>query len=144
MDKKRKVINYGYRWVRFIFILPIIGAIFEFFAEDSKLANSFLYLFIFIGLYLLFWMARRLQHDDECFYIIRGKKEKAIHYSRIVSVKRSRSKVNGGRFWILKYTDDLEKKRTCWFFSSFDKEFHESVRKVNPEVIIWTHPFFNH
>ena len=141
---KRKTINYGYRWVRFIFILPIIGAIFEFFSEDSKLAYSILYLLIFIGLYLLFWMARRLKHDDENFYIMRGSKEKVVHFSKIISIKRSKTKVNSERFWILRYKDDLEKERTVWYFASFTKEFRESVQKVNPDVIIWTHPHFNH
>ena len=78
------------------------------------------------------------------YSINRSINEKKIPFSVIISIKKSNTKVNGSRFWKLVYLDKLKKERTCRFFSDFNKEFRQSVKIVNPDVVIWTHPHFNH
>lgn len=142
--EEKKTITFGKAWLRYL-VIPVIAVfIFGILVGDFKDGWTFVLLFISIGLFLLLKRSRKLKHDNEHFYIIHGKKEKAIHYCNIISIKRSRSKVNGGRYWILKYKNDEEKVKSCRFFSSFDGEFHRSVRTINSDVVIWEHPFFGH
>lgn len=142
--EESKIISYGYTWMRYLFIPLILVFTFGILVGDFKDGWTFVLLFISFGLFLFFKKARKLKHDDEYFYIIHDKKAKAIHFTNIISIKKSRSKVNGSRYWILKYKTEEEKVKSCWFFSSFDGEFHRSVRTINPDVVIWEHPFFNH
>lgn len=142
---EKKTITFGKAWLRYLLVPFILVFVFGIFAGDFNDGWTFVFLFISIGLFLLIKRARKLKHDDEYFYIIRDKKEKAIHFSQIISIKKSRSKVNGSRYWILRYKiEGADKIKKCRFFSSFDGEFHRAVRKVNPDVVIWTHPHFNH
>lgn len=142
--EKPKVVTYGYRWVRFILIPLIIFALIGLFEFGENWARDLLILIVLLFLYFLFWRSRRLKHDSENLYIINGNKTKVVPFTSIISIKRSRTKINGSRFWILKYTNDLEETRTIRYSTSFTKEFRDSVMKANPDVVIWTHPFFNH
>lgn len=143
--QEKKTITFGKAWLRYLLIPFILVFIFGIFVGDFKDGWTFVLLFISIGLFLWIKRARKLKHDDTYFYIIHGKKEKAIHFSNITSIKKSKAKVNGSRYWILRYKlEDEVKVKKCRFFSSFDGKFHGAVRKVNPEVVIWTHPHFNH
>ncbi|MBT3801616.1 MAG: hypothetical protein HOG05_10745 [Bacteroidetes bacterium] len=142
--KNRKTITYGIRWTRFILIPIVLGIVLEIIDTDINRFRNFIFFLICLGMFYLLSRFRRLKHDSENFYIIHGTKEKAIHFSSIISIKRSRTKVNGGRFWILTYKEQSGKEHRCRFFSSFNKEFFSQVKNVNPDVIIWTHPFFNH
>ncbi len=146
--EERKVINNGIKWVRYIFSVLAFFTFINILDTSEDRWRNIVFLMAWIGLYVLFTHARRLQYDSEHFYIIRGSKEKKIHFSNIKSIKRSRSKVNGSRFWILTYTNAKGKDRKCRFFLGWgqwsSKDFREGVRKVNPKVIIWEHPFFNH
>ncbi|PLX10431.1 MAG: hypothetical protein C0598_10435 [Marinilabiliales bacterium] len=142
--EKRKVVTYGYRWVRFIIIPLVIFALAGFFEFGENWEKNLLILIVLLFLYFLFWRSRRLQHDSENLYIIRGNKTKVVPFTSIISIKRSKTKINGSRFWILKYLNHLEETRTIRYNTSFTKEFRESVRKANPDVVIWEHPFFNH
>ena len=76
-----------------------------------------------LGLFYLLKKARKIQHDDENVYIISSINEKKIHFSAIISIKKSNTKVNGSRFWKLVYLDEMKKKRTCRYFADFTKEF---------------------
>ena len=100
---------------------------------------------ISIGLFYLLKRARRLEHDDENLYIIRDKKEKIVPFTSIISIKKSAARVNGSRFWIIRYEDDLRQKRKVRYFRDFyNKEFQNAARTANPKVVIWTHPHFAH
>lgn len=52
------------------------------------------------------------------------------------------------RYWKLTHTDNSKKEITRRYFTSntrfSNKEFNETVKATNPEVVIWNHPFFNH
>lgn len=130
--------------MRFLLIPFIFAAILQIVTGDGDRIQGAIVLLVSLGLYFLFTISRRLQYDDQNFYIIRGSNERAIHFSSIISIKKTSTKVNGERYWKMVYLDEFRIKHNCRFFSSFNKEFHTRVRTVNPDVVIWTHPFFNH
>ncbi len=142
--EKRKTITYGIRWTRFILIPVALGIVLQILDKDVHRPRNFIIFLICMGLYYLLGSSRRLKHDSQNLYIIHGSKEKMIPFSSIISIKKSRAKVNGNRFWILIYFDQAGKEHRIRFFTSFNKEFFEKVKDVNSEVVIWTHPFFNH
>ena len=130
--------------MRFIAYPLIILQILEFIYDSEGKLWDVAFFFIWIGFYLVMSRARRLQHDNENFYIIRGSDERVVPFTSIVSIKKSSTKVNGSRYWKLIYLDEFKTENKCRFFSDFNKEFHNSVKAVNPDVVIWTHPHFNH
>lgn len=142
--EERKVVTYGYRWLRFVLIPIIIVSILGLIDSIEDWEINILTLIVSLFLYFLFWRSRRMQHDSENLYVINGSKTKVIPFTSIISIKRSRTTINGSRFWILKYLNQLEETRTLRYNTSFTKEFRDSVEKANPDVVIWTHPFFNH
>ncbi|MFY0630575.1 MAG: hypothetical protein JXR05_09350 [Flavobacteriaceae bacterium] len=142
--KKREVIKSGKAWIRWLMIPIAFFAVLDIWDKPYRW-TGLIVLLISIGLFYLFKKARRLEHDDENLYIIRDKKEKVVPFISIISIKRSAAKVNGSRYWILSYRDDLDKKRKLRYFRSFyNKEFQEALRIANPKVVIWTHPHFAH
>lgn len=142
--EKRKAITISFlRWTRFLLVPVFPAIILQIFSQSEDRALGFIYLFCAIGLYALLYRIRRLQFDSKFFYIVRGKAEKAIPLSAISSIKRSRTKVNGSRFWKLRYCESNGKERLVRYFSDFDKEFHTAVRKANPVVVVWHHPYFH-
>lgn len=144
-DKTRETLSSGYSWTRFILIPVILGAVSQIIYEPEGRAWGFAYFSLSMGLYALLSRLRKLKFDDQNIYFIRSKKETVIPIKTIVSIKRSRSKVNGERFWKLTYTNAKGKETTIRYFRSmFNKDFHEKVRMANPDVVIWTHPHFNH
>ena len=141
---ERRTFKSGISWMRWLMLLPGLFALLHIY-EHPESWVGFCVLVIAAVLFYVLKRARRLEHDDANLYIIRDRKETFIPFTAIVSIKRSRTKVNGSRFWILLYEESKTKKRKIRYFKSFfNKEFHESVRKVNPKVVIWTHPHFNH
>lgn len=143
--EKRVIIKYGYRWMRFIFLLIAFFIVLEIISTSQDRILNFAYLMIYVMLFLLFRLSRRLQFDSKNFYIIRGNNEKIIPFISIISIKKSSSKVNGGRYWKMLYQDEFKTEHICRYFPTLDtKKLNESVKKVNPNVVIWEHPFFNH
>ena len=141
---KRRVIKSGWAWVRWVMILAIAIAAQNFF-QNHESWPAFIVLLVFVGLFFLFKRARRLEYDDENLYVIRAKKNvKTIHFKEINSIKRSGARVNGERYWIIRYQDGDKQRKIRYFRLFFNKEFHQAVRDVNPNVVIWTHPHFNH
>lgn len=147
MKDERKELTNGYRWWRHILYLPI----FAFFAgivnNDKGLVWYVVGFILTLGLYFLLRRARKIWFDDQNLYLIYGSTERAIHYSLIESIKKSRAKVNGARYWIITYDDGTGKKRKLryfpWDFGGVSKELNKAVRIVNPKVVIWDHPFFH-
>ncbi len=142
---KRKWIIYGFSWIRFVLIPVALGFLSEAISSDiNRWINIAVVLFC-IGLFMWMKKLRKLKYDEENLYIIRAKSEKVVHYSKIRSIKRSKAKVNGTRYWILRYEDeDNKEKKIRYFLSFFYGDFHNKVKEINPEVVIWTHPHFNH
>ncbi len=142
--EEKKLLKYGYRAWKWVFLVAAVWQILVILTNEGDHLWDTVFLLIFFLLFLLFRRARRLKYDSKNLYINRLKKDKAIPYEHIISIKRSAAKVNGGRYWILQYADETGKKRKIRFDASFTKEFRDSVKKVNPSVVIWTHPHFNH
>jgi len=141
---ERKVIKVGKAWMRWLMVPVVFFSILDIWDKPYRW-TGLIVLAISIGLFYLLKRARRLEHDDASLYVIRDKKEKLIPFTSIISVKRSGATVNGSRYWILLYEDELRKKRKIRFFNDFfNKEFHNKLRKGNPKVVIWTHPHFAH
>lgn len=140
---ERKQISNGYGWFRYL-LIPVVLIL----LSDVIYGNEYWYIelpFLVLTIAAYYWLSRsrKIKYDEKNLYLIYGKKEKVIPFQDIISIKRSRSKVNGSRYWILKYQSD--KVRTVRYFRDyFNKEFHSAVRTINPNVVIWTHPFFNH
>ncbi len=143
--EEKKMITTGIiRWWRYI-IAPIVLIVTASMIQHGTYSNwKIIILLLFSGITYLLWKHRRLKFDSENLYIRRGNEETTVPLTNIVSIKRSSTRVNNERYWILIYLDELQQERKLRFNSDFDKEFHDTVKKNNPEVIIWTHPFFNH
>ncbi len=144
-QEARQMITTGIiRWLRFpLFILAFFMG-FQLFQFDEwwiHYLTAFLVV-SFFGYWL--WKRRRLTHDNQNLYIKRGNEEISVPLATIQSIKRSAAKVNGQRYWILIYLDEVKETQKLRFDSDFNTPFFDAVRKNNPEVVIWEHPFFNH
>lgn len=141
-EKKQMITTGIIRWLRFpiLFVSVFIGA--EVLKFEENWSYYLLVFLILIGFGYLLWNRRRLKHDNTNLYIKRGNDERRVPLSNIVSIKRSSTKVNGSRYWILIYLDEIKEEQKLRFNSDFNKEFFDTVRDRNPEVIIWEHPFF--
>ncbi len=148
MKDERTELSNGYRWWRHILYLPILFFLMGVVSFDSNVLWMIAGLCVSIGLYILLLRSRRLRFDDQNLYVIHGQSERAIHYLAIESIKKSRGKVNGRRFWIVTYDDGSGRKRKLryfpWDFGGVSKQFNKAVQNINSKVVIWEHPFFNH
>ena len=144
-QEKKLMINTGIiRWLRYpIGFLAIIFLV-EFFKFTSHWHYYLTTFTILSGIFYWLWNRRMLRHDSKNLYILRGKTETIVPLSKVVSIKRSRAKVNSSRYWILIYLNELKEEKKLRFDSDFNKPFFDAVRDNNPEVVIWEHPFFNH
>lgn len=143
-NKERELITTGYYGGRYIMLaLSIIFGL-NLISDPSSWVFAILFL-ITLGFFFLFRRSRRIYFDDKNLYLLRHKEEIVVPFTDIVSIKRSRTKINGSRPWILRYKDknNIEKK-IRYFRMFFVKKFHQTVKSENPEIIIWEHPFFNH
>ena len=141
---KRKVITNGYRWTRFLMIPVMWGALSEFYINPDSWMTTVSIFGIGALCFYLISQARRLHFDDEALYIIHGKKEVVVNYKQIQSIKASKAKVNGSRFWILKYTDQAQREKTIWYFDDwYYEDFVKAIKKLNPSLVYWSHPYFH-
>jgi hypothetical protein len=140
--KKKKITSNSIRWWRFIIALVILIVTWDMLQEGTYSSLKILILLILSGIIYLLWKDRRLKYDRKNLYIQRGKEETNFPLTNIVSIKKSKTKINGQRFWVLTYVDKQNIEKKLRFKSNFNKEFHNTVRQNNPNVIISTHPFF--
>ena len=143
-EKKKKITTGLIRLWRFPMLFVSVFMASEAFRYEGEFNGFLIALLILTGLSYLLWKRRRLKHDSKNLYIKRGREETCVPLSDIVSIKRSRTKVNGMRYWTLIYLDEIKQERKLRFNSYFNKEFFNAVRENNPKVVIWEHPFFNH
>jgi hypothetical protein len=140
--KKKKITSNSIRWWRFIIALVILIVTWDMLQEGTYSSLKIIILLILSGIIYLLWKDRRLKYDRKNLYIQRGKEETNFPLTNIVSIKKSKTKINGQRFWVLTYVDKQNIEKKLRFKSNFNKEFHNTVRQNNPNVIISTHPFF--
>jgi hypothetical protein len=139
---KKKITSNSMRWWRFIIALVILIVTWDMLQEGTYSSLKIIILLILSGIIYLLWKDRRLKYDRKNLYIQRGKEETNFPLTNIVSIKKSKTKINGQRFWVLTYVDKQNIEKKLRFKSNFNKEFHNTVRQNNPNVIISTHPFF--
>lgn len=139
---KKKITSNSIRWWRFIIALVILIVTWDMLQEGTYSSLKIIILLILSGIIYLLWKDRRLKYDRKNLYIQRGKEETNFPLTNIVSIKKSKTKINGQRFWVLTYVDKQNIEKKLRFKSNFNKEFHNTVRQNNPNVIISTHPFF--
>lgn len=152
MEEQRTTLTTGMRSRRYILIPVMLFCILDFFDDNSTISNSipsFIVLVVSLVLYYLINNSRWMSFDDNNLYIINGKREKSIHFTDIVSIKKSATKISYfGRFWKIRYKegDGTEKTRRYYppFLGKEQKQFYTAVQKVNSKVVVWTHPHFNH
>lgn len=141
---ERKTISNGLGWFRYL-LIPVILVLLSAVIYNENRWIYLPFLLFSITLYYQFKKARKIKIDDQFLYLVYGRKEKVIPFQRIISIKRSAAKINGSRYWILKYQLEEGKTKSLRYFRDFfNKEFHSAIREKYPEVIIWTHPHFNH
>ena len=140
--KNRTPIYNGNRWIRWIMLLVILWQIAGFFDDAPFAQVDVLVLLIAILLFLVFWVLRRVNFDEENIYRVYGKKEKAVALTSITRIEKTGMRFGkGGRYWRLRYADQdgreqkfLFKEGT--FQSGSIKALFEAVQKVNPGVEI--------
>jgi hypothetical protein len=140
---ERRVIRAGKAWMRWLMIPVVLFSIAHIYEHPTNWIGAIV-LAIAVGLFFVFKRARRIEHDDVNLYIIRDKKVQVVPFTQINSIKRSAAKVNGERFWIIRYQDGDRERKIRYFRLFFNKEFQQAVKEQNPAVVIWTHPHFNH
>ncbi|MCB0696287.1 MAG: hypothetical protein KDC07_02915 [Chitinophagaceae bacterium] len=147
MTEERILLTNGYRNLRHVLYIPVLIFAMDVINSGGKNAGMLAGLIISIGLYLLLLRARRLRFDQQNLYVIHGRAERTIHFSDIESIKKSRSKINGRRHWIVTYDDGTGKKRKLryfpWDFGGVSKKLNAAVQSANPKVVIWDHPYFH-
>ena len=74
-----------------------------------------------------------MEFDHDNLYILYGTDEKVIHFSSIVSIKRSRADKKK-HHWKVTYLDKFSYKNSYRYKSHTNTEFQRRVKKVNPEV----------
>lgn len=145
--EERKTLSTGIRWPRFVFAVLGFFVLVVLITEQQNIL-IYLSLLMLCGiLYFFFYQIRRLQFDSSNLYILKGKNETVVPFISIISIKKSSTKVNGQRYYKILYIDEFKIEHTRRYFPKLfgeSKNFVEAVKKVNPDVVHWSHPFFNH
>lgn len=143
--ENKKIITTGIiRWWRFLIGFVVFMITLDMVQNNSYSLWKTSIILCLSGVTYWLWKRRKLRFDSKNLYIKRGNIETTVALTNVISIKRSKAKVNGSRFWVLVYLNNLKEKKTLRFDSDFNKDFFETVKKNNPKVIILTHPFFNH
>lgn len=108
---------------------------------SSPTQTDVLVLLIAVLFFLLFWVLRRVNFDENNIYRIYGYKEKATPFSSVVRIERSGIKLDNRKYWRLRYRDKDGRERKFLFLEgNFQhgsvNELITAVKKVNPGVEI--------
>ena len=141
MSKRTPLFN-GNRWIRWVWLLVILFQIASLFDDDGWSSVDVLVLLSAVLLFLLFWVLRRVNFDNQNIYRVYGTKEKATAFSAITRIEKTGMRLGkGGRYWRVRYTDkDGQEAKFLFKEGNFQhgsvKELFEAVRKINPDVEI--------
>lgn len=145
--EKRKTLSYGMRWPRYIFAVLGFFILIDIVSNIEDILYNLTQLMLCGMLFLIFYSIRRLQFDKDNLYIIKGSDETIVPLSSIISIKKSSTKVNGSRYYKILYKDEFNEEHIRRYMPGIfgeSKNFIAAVQKANPDVIHWSHPFFNH
>ncbi len=145
--EERKTLASGTRWPRFIFAVVGFFILVEIVSEPGEFLIK-LFLLMLCGIfYFVFYRIRRLQFDNDNLYILKGKDETVVPFVSIISIKKANTKVNGQRYYKILYKDEFNTEHIRRYMPGIfgeSKNFIATVKKANPDVVHWSHPFFNH
>ncbi len=142
--EKRKIITNGLGWVRFLLVPVILFVTIQMLSGQFNGQNKASIIVLLAIAFFLLTLARRLHYDEKGLYFIRGKQETLIPFRAILSIKRSATKVNGSRYWVLKHGDATGKVRTIRYYGSYDaQDFINLALRENPDITFWAHPHFH-
>lgn len=143
---KRTTLTNGIRPFRYIAAFVGVILVQEVWNAESLTDGAIITFIIAWGLWGLLYVSRRLSFDTNGVYKQYGRKEIFIPYESIVSIKKSGTKINGRRTWKLAHESDKTKSFHFLegrFQQGNVKEMIAIAKRVNPEIAIWWHPFFN-
>ena len=119
-------------------LLVILWQIAGLFDDSPFTQIDVLVLLIAILLFLVFWVLRRVNFDENYIYRIWGTKEKAVAFTSITRIERTGMRFGrGNRYWRLRHTDkDGQEQKFLFREGNFQhgavKELVEAIQKVNP------------
>lgn len=146
---KRTTITNGIRLWRYPVGLFALFSLISFLQNNHWNSTSIISLFIPCIAFTLIYYSRRIVFSQNHFYKIYGHKEIIIPFKSIQSIKRSAVKINGTRMWKVTYRKRNGFKKKMMFLegifqSGSTKTLIKRVKSVNPNMVIWEHPHFNH
>lgn len=136
---------YHYRilfgFLTFIFISNGIGG-------STNVAQDIFFGLLFGLIAFLLHISRRVKFNETAIIRFYGKRQKITPFEKIVSIKRSRTKVNNVRLWKVDYLDEdgLAKKfrfKEGTFQHGSTKEMIKKAEAINPKIVVWYHPYFD-
>lgn len=138
---ERKTLSTRYYWFRFI-PLPFMLLFSILYITNTSNWLYLILLLICVSFFILFLRSRRIYYDALNLYVVRFTKETVIPLTDVIKIDRSRTKINGRKYWILTYLTRFKGERKIRYFKSFNfKDFHDSIEAQNPEVSIWKPKF---
>lgn len=138
---ERKTLSTRYYWFRFI-PLPFMLLFSVLYLTNTSNWLYLILLMICVAFFILFLRSRRIYYDTENLYVVRFTNETIIPLTDVVKIDRSRTKINGRKYWILTYHTKFKGERKIRYFKSFNfKQFHDAIEAQNPEVSIWKPKF---
>ena len=134
---KRTVIYDGIRFLRWCMLVVALFQFTALFNEPSQ--ADIVVLLIAILLFLLFWVMRRVEFDEDFIYRVYGNKEKPVPLQAVVRIEKSGVAVNSRKKWRLRYIDKDNKERKFLFLegnfrSGSVNELIEKVEAVNKDL----------
>ena len=138
---ERRTLSTRYYWFRFI-PLPFMLLFSILYLTNTSNWLYLILLMICVAFFILFLRSRRIYYDAENLYVVRFTNETIIPLTDVVKIDRSRTKINGRKYWILTYHTKFKGVRKIRYFKSFNfKQFHDAIEAQNPEVSIWKPKF---
>ena len=113
--KKRTKIYDGVRFLRWVMLTVIIWQVIGIFDDNPFTQTDWLVLLVAILLFLIFWVLRRVEFDEEAIYRVYGNRENAVPFGAVVRIEKSGVAMNDRKMWRLRYIDKDNKERKFLF-----------------------------
>lgn len=136
---KLKTITNGPRWIRYPLFYVFLNNVY-FVLTGVKVSENLISAVITGTFVFLFWIYRKIKYDEQNVYFISGNRKTIVPFETITELKKSKSKINSERFWILKFKNEEGAIKTRRFFHGIfqggPKDFHKNVKALNPSLNI--------
>ena len=112
---KRTKIYDGVRFLRWVMLAVVLWQVIGIFDENPFTQTDVLVLLVAILLFLIFWVLRRVEFDEDAIYRVYGNKEIAVPLEAVVRIEKSGVAINNRKMWRLRYVDKNNKERKFLF-----------------------------